>query len=76
MILKRPFFVENPFLPADEFVFIVPLHCTAVVQNEIHPENVDVNSFVALPMLVSACAFLNLKITPYKSGTTRRKDLN
>ena len=36
----------------------------------------DFNIFFALPILVSACAFLNLKITPYRTGTTRRKDLN
>ena len=29
-----------------------------------------------LPMLVSACPFLKLKITPKRRGTTRRLDLN
>ena len=36
----------------------------------------DLDSFAALPIIVSSCAFRNLKITPYRSGTTSRKDLN
>ena len=48
------------------------------IESNFPLKNLDarVEIFAALPKLVSACAFLNLKIIQYRSGTTRRKDLN